>query len=353
MRYATAAAACLLVVIAGIGAVSAVHGHGDHVDVAGVDPGGSTTTTTTPASTTSTSTTSTTSAGPPAQCCTSPTATPTLPEAQAGDFEGSISLPSTTLTATEPMPVTLTLHNISDRAVWVQGTRPIGVYLGFYSATGMTGSAALFAPGQTRTYMSTITADPALIGSERLSAAFLQGIPMDFGTVVSTELAAIPPVDVTVVPPGWEPGQALDPSQGTWNIELTSDADHVAPGESFVAHAKITNAGDQPQQTAAYGALALGCGVDEGGDHEGPAVGAQTLMPGEATTFDVTLSVPSDIAGAGTYFCSGGIQFPSYDGSMRGDFSGGSMVRPHLGIVSNTLALPFVDEPGSSTTTTP
>jgi hypothetical protein len=38
---------------------------------------------------------------------------------------------------------------------------------------------------------------------------------------------------------------------------------------------------------------------------------------------------------------------------MRGDFSGGSMVRSRLGIVSNTLALPFVDEPGSSTTTTP
>jgi len=351
MRAAVAIAAALLVVVAGAATVGAVHGKGNHVDVAGTDHGGTTTTTEPP----STTTTTTTIPSPPATTAgggTTPLVIPQFPEAQAGDFEGTLQVASTTLTATEPMPVTLTLRNISDHAVYVPGVRPIGVFLGFYSATGMTGSVALFGPGETRTYTSTITADPSLIGTARLSAAVLEGagFPVKIGTSDFADLAGVAPVDVTIIPPGWQPGQPLDPSQGKWNVELTSDVDHVAAGAPLLLHVQVTNTGDQPQQTAGYGALAVACPSDQLAFPDGTALPAATLAPGAQQTFDVTVVAAANSA-ATTMNCSAGLQFPTYNGGAIGDPLGGAAVGTYPGIVSNTL--PIALEGVQSTTTAP
>jgi len=307
----------------------------------GADHGGSTTTTEVPTSTTAAPTTTTTR--PPVTAPgrgSVPVVVPQFPEAQAGDFEGTLQVASTTLTATQPMSVTLTLHNISDHAIYVPGNRPIGVYLGFYSATGMTGSVALFAPGETRTYTSTITANPALIGTTRLSAAVLEAVPfpVKIGTTIFADLAGVAPVDVTIIPPGWQPGQPLDPAQGKWNVVLTSDVDHVATTDSLLVHVQVTNTGDQPQQTSAYGSLAVTCPPDQLAFQEGTALAPATLAPGEQKTFDVTVGPAGNMAEPPILNCSAGLQFPTYNGNSVGDPEGGAVVSTnYAGIVSNTL----------------
>ena len=341
MRYATVAAACLLVVLAGVGTVSAVNGGGAHIDVAGFDPGGSTTTTTTePSPSTTTAPPAVTNPTDPTPGPTTPVVIPTFPRAQPGDFEGSIQVESTTLVATEPMPVTLTLRNITDHVVWVASYPAIGVYLGFFSATGMTEPDTLLAPGQTRTYTSTITANPALIGNTRLSAAYVRGVTMDFGTIVDAYLAGVPPIDVTVVPPGWEPGQPLDPSQGSWNVELSSDADRVGAGDSFVVHAQFTNTGTESQPTYAYGALALQCGDDDGV----PMV-PLTLAPGDRAALDLTV-----VATGSRVRCRAGVMFPTYDGHAVGDFAGATSIYPFPGLTSTPLTVPVTGERPTATT---
>ena len=347
MRYATAAAACLLLVVAGVGTVSAVNGGGDHVDVAGTDPGGSTTTTSEPTSSTTTTTTTRPGVTTPGRG-TNPVVIPSFPQAQAEDFEGTLQVESTTLVATEPMSVTLTLRNVTDHAVWVPGFQPIGAYLGFFSATGMTAGDELFAPGQTRTYASTITAAPSLIGSASLFTAVVRGIPMDFGTIVVDYLAGVPPVAVTVIPPGTEPGAPLDPSQGSWNIELSSDVDQAAPGESFVVHAEFTNTGTEPQQTYAYGALAVRCSSAGTAAADGNPMIPLTLAPGEHAALDLT--VAADDAPGRSVICEAGVMFPTYDGSSVGDFSGATNVYPFAGITTTPLTIPITD--GSATSTT-
>jgi hypothetical protein len=351
-RAAVAIAAALLVVVAGAGGVSALHGKGDHVDVAGTDPGGTTTTTEAPTSTTAATTTTVPhpSATTP-EGGTAPVVIPQFPEAQAGDFEGTLQVASTTLTATQPMPVTLTLRNISDHAVYIPGVRPIGVFLGSYSATGMTGSAALFAPGETRTYTSTITANPDLIGAARLSAAFLEVVPLKFGTSIYADLAGVAPADVTIVPPGWQPGQPLDPSQGSWNVVLSSDVDHVTTSDSLVLHVQVTNTGDQPQQTFAYGALAVSCPLDRLAFQDGTALPAATLAPGELATFDVTVG-PAGNTTMTSMNCSAGLQFPTYDGSA-GDPVSHQVVGPRAGIISNTLPIALTQPAPSTSSPTP
>src|SRR5689334_3428329 len=59
MRATVAIAAALLVVVAGAATANALHGKSDHVDVAGVDHGGTTTTSAAPTSTTAPTTTTT------------------------------------------------------------------------------------------------------------------------------------------------------------------------------------------------------------------------------------------------------------------------------------------------------
>ena len=350
MRAAVAIAAALLIVVAGAATVSAVNGAGDHVNSFGADHGGSTTTTEVPTSTTAAPTTTTTR--PPVTTPgggSAPVVIPQFPEAQAGDFEGTLQVASTTLTATQPMPVTLTIRNISDHAVYVPFVRPIGVYLGFYSATPMTGSVALFAPGETRTYTSTITANPALIGTTRLSAAVLEPapFPIKIGTSVYADLAGVAPVDVTIIPPGWQPGQPLDPSQGKWNVVLTSDVDQVATSDSLVLHAQVTNTGDQPQRTVGYGALALTCPLENLAFENGTALPAATLAPGEVATFDVTVA-PAGNTTVTSMTCSAGMQFPTYNGGAIGDPFGGQAVSSFAGIVSNTLPIALT-QPAPST----
>ena len=347
MRAAVAIAAALLIVVAGAATVSAVNGAGDHVNSLGADHGGSTTTTEVPTSTTAAPTTTTTR--PPVATPgggAPPVVIPQFPEAQAGDFEGSIQVASTTLTATQPMSVTLTIRNISDHAIYVAGNRPIGVFLGFYSATGMTGSVALFAPGETRTYTSTINATPALIGTEQLSAAVLTAMPPGLGTN-PTILAGVPPVDVTVVPPGWAPGRPLDPSLGHWNISLTTDVSQVVVGDPLVVHVQLTNTGDQPQQTIAYGALGVSCHPYDLGNVNGMSLPAATLAPGDQTTFDLNFDT-KDFTPDPNFVCFGGLEFPSYDGSAIGDIAGGTLVLPHAGTVSNPITVPLVAETPTS-----
>jgi hypothetical protein len=134
MRYATVAAACLLVVLAGVGAASAVHGSGDHVDVAGTDAGGSTTTT---SSTTSTTTTTTTIPVAPPQCCTTPpsigptTTTGTEPHSPRFaptvlDFGGTVTvdrrLQPPAIVVGETVDVETSIFNISDHRIWTSST---------------------------------------------------------------------------------------------------------------------------------------------------------------------------------------------------------------------------------------
>jgi hypothetical protein len=347
MRFATVAAACLLVVLVGVGVVSATSNNGDHVDVAGVDPGGTSTTST---STSTTSTTTTTTAPPPTtpDRGTTPPVIPTFPEAQAADFDGTLQVESTTLVATEPMPVTLTLRNITDHVVWVPDLRTIGAYLGFFAATGMTESRTLFAPGESRTFTSTITANPALIGNARLSAAVMSGVALDFGTIVNEYLSAVPPIDVTVIPPGWAPGQPLDPSQGTWSVELSSDVDQISFGDSLIVHAKVTNTGTAAQRTSAYGILAVDC--SEAGDGKGLSLSSMTIAPGDQATVDVTAEANST---KGQLTCRAGVMFPTYDGSAVGDFAGATWVYPFPGITSEPLTIPVTGESSASTTTVP
>src|SRR5262245_29764534 len=128
-RYAAAAAASLLIVLAAAGTVSAVNSGGDHVDVAGVDPGGSTTTTASTTSTTSTTTTTTAPRtagpppiGPPAVGATTLPPTPG-PSPQTVDFDGTIvvgseSSPVTSVTVGDSVDVTTMIRNISNRAIW-------------------------------------------------------------------------------------------------------------------------------------------------------------------------------------------------------------------------------------------
>jgi hypothetical protein len=145
MRYAAAGAAALLVVLAGIGTVSAVGGDNDRVGVAGPDPGHATTTTSSTTTTTTTTTTTLPSVPPPNGGGPSPTtppgATPEAPEQAptVNDFDGTIVVyrgPSPgdpadvgppigegeTVGVGETVIVTTMIRNISDHEVWPAST---------------------------------------------------------------------------------------------------------------------------------------------------------------------------------------------------------------------------------------
>ena len=136
-RAAVAIAAALLLVVAGAATVNAVQGKGDHVDVAGVDHGGTTTTTEAPTSTTAATTTTTTQRRSGAAGRRRTTPTVTVPEAQPGDLTGTITPASTTWVAEQPALVALTLTNVSGHPVAFPKDifRLVGLYMDYFDAT--------------------------------------------------------------------------------------------------------------------------------------------------------------------------------------------------------------------------
>jgi len=347
-RAAVAIAAALLVVVAGAGAVSALHGNADHVDVAGVDHGGSTTTSEPPASTTTTTTTTTiaTPITTPAGGGTTPT-TP-VPEAQPADLTGTITVASTTWVADQPTLVALTLQNVSGHPVAFPKDilRLVGLYIDYFDATQFpSNTQAPLAPGEQRTFSTTLTPRPELIGALSISAGYLQGDvgrPVQIGARLTDSFPGVAPVAITVVPPGWSTGDPLDPARGSWTVALTADSTTVTSGGTVRFHATVTNTGDQPQQTNAYDALSLTCttGGQTGGS--GQFLPAATIAPGASQTFDVDLpfALPS-----GTAQCFVGVAFPPLETPST------AYTSPHAGLTSDVVELTV--QPAETTTSGP
>jgi hypothetical protein len=337
VRATIAVAAALLLVVAGAATVSATRGNSDHVGVAGPDHVG-TTTTTTEAPTSTTAATTTTTAPPVAPPLTGAT-TPTvpIPEAQPGDLSGSITLASTTWVASQPALVSLTVQNVSGHPVAFPRSidRLVGLHLDFHNTVLFASNAqAPLGPGEQRTFAGTITPGGELIGgTQLLQAGYLQDVVLYDGANLGDAFPGVPPVTITVIPPGWSPGDPLDPAQGSWEAALTADSTTVTSGGTVTFHVTVTNTGDQPQQTNAFGVLSLSCGGDSG-----EALPAATIAAGASQTFDLDYIVHRV---RGPDPCSVEIAFPSEPGTFTAD-------RVTSGVVVLT-----VTSPAATTTTGP
>jgi hypothetical protein len=344
MRAAVAIAAALLLVVGGAATVSAVHGKGNHVDVAGTDQRGSTTTTEAPTSTTAAPTTTTLPSAPPATAPAVGGTTPNspVPDAQPADLAGTITVASTTWVADEPALVALTVQNVSGHPVALptEINRSVGLYIDTYDATffGSNPQAPL-APGEQRTFLATITPRPELIGAASISAGYLQSVVIRGGAIVMDAFPGVAPVAITVVPPGWSTGDPLDPARGSWTVALTADTTTVPSGGTATFHVTVTNTGDQPQQTNYYDTLSLTYTTGGAAGFDGHALGAATIAPGASQTFDVNL--PIKLVG-GMAHCFVGIGFPPADTNWT---------TPHVGVTSNSVDLTVV--PAETTTTGP
>jgi len=331
-----AIAAALLLVVAVATTVSALQGKGNHVDVAGTDRGGTTTTTEAATSTTEATTTTTApTVRPPVVGGTTPTAA--VPEAQPADLTGTITVASTTWVADQPALVSLTVQNESGHPVAFpkDTSRLVGLWVDFHDTELFASNTqAPLGPGEQRTFAATITPSAALIGdNELVQAGYLQGVAMYDGANLADAFPGVPPVTITVIPPGWSHGDPLDPAQGSWEVALAADTTTVPPGGTVTFHVTVTNTGDQPQQTNAFGALSLACGGEPS-----EALPAATIAAGASQTFDLDYTVHRP---AGPDPCSTEITFPSEPGTFTVD-------RVTSGIVVLT-----VTSPATTTTTGP
>jgi hypothetical protein len=145
-----------------------------------------------------------------------------------------------------------------------------------------------------------------------------------------------------VVPPGWSPGDPLDPANGKWSVALVADGTTVTPDSIVTFHATVTNTGDQPQQTGAYDALAAVCTYGEATWGYGRVLGAATIAPGASQVFDVDL--PIDAPAQGTAHCFVGITF--VQGTQANAYTA-----PHAGLTSNVVDLTVL--PAETTTSGP
>ena len=345
-RLVAVGVACAIVLV-GAGAAAAVGRGGNAARrTAPIAGSGENSTTTESTSTSEPATTRSTESTPlsPPGTVDSTTTTVPLPVAQPTDLTGTITLASTVLMVGQPATVTLTLRNVSDHPVSLprDALLNVGVSMPFDVCAGFDFASdpglATLAAGEERSFTTTLTPVSRLIGSAQISAGFLTGVPMFFDCGPQPVLDGVPPVTVSVVPPGWTPAQSLDPAQGKWSVEMSADATEVAVGDSVVVHAKITNVGDQMQEAVAYGALAIGCDLERNGyGAPGQRVGLATLAPGDTVSFSYEFHPQEYQVGAAA--CSVGMMFPNSSGPEH-----------HDGLVSDTVAITVLP-PGSTTST--
>jgi hypothetical protein len=347
-RLAALLAAGAIVLTAGGIAVAATNNRGDHVSIAGHDGTPTTTTTDVPTSTSPPQLPTTTAArgaiGPAPD--TSTQTTNPLPVAQPSDLMGTISLAGTTLVAGQPTTVGVTLRNVSDHTITLTrswDTWP-GIYIDFFDNAGLEGVDlnAPLAAGQERTFTATITPRPEIVGTARIFAAYIRGVVMDVGGYVDATLEGVPSVTVTILPPGWTPGEPLEPSQGKWKAEISADAAPVVAGDPLTLHVMLTNVDDVPHKTEGYGLLGVRCSGRRGDN--GAFLDPATLAPGATQSFSVTYT-PGDYQ-IGPLECSLGMAFSP-------DPAG---VYPRDSIQTNVATLtvlPAGSTPTASTSTTP
>ena len=89
------------------------------------------------------------------------------------------------------------------------------------------------------------------MGTAQITAGYLHGVVLDVGAWVTDAFTGVPPVTVTVVPPGWSPGDPLDPARGQWQVALSTDATSVTSGGTV----DVPRHGDQHRRPAAANQL--------------------------------------------------------------------------------------------------
>ena len=119
----------------------------------------------------------------------------------------------------------------------------------------------------------------------------------------------------------------------------THDYGTIDKGANGTCEFKVTNTGDQPQQTNDYDTLSLTYTTGGASGFDGEALPATTIAPGASQTFDVDL--PIKLVG-GTAHCFVGIGFPPADSNFT---------TPHVGVTSNSVDLTVV--PAETTTSGP
>lgn len=263
-RIAAVSAAVAVVLLANGVAVAATRTADGHLRVNGTSP-----TTKTEETTSSTTTT----VDLPTTTITTGTApgdvgsTTTIPFAQTSGLEGELTLASTTLVAEQPTTFILTMRNTTDLALRIADHFvALGVWIAApaysdFDPPLLDLPESTLAAGETRTFRGEITPAAQTVGPASVHLALVPGGWRDNPCYCMSAgyIDEIPPVPVTIVPPGWVEGEPLDPSRGSWNASLTSDAPSVHVGEPFVIHARVRNTGNQPQRTRGYGALTIVC----------------------------------------------------------------------------------------------
>jgi hypothetical protein len=354
-RVAAVVAACAIV-LAGAGAASAIAANGSggrHSHFAGAGPSTTTDTEASTSSTTTSPTTTTIAGGSPSAtspgAVTPPTTTTIAPPiAQAGDLSGTLAPAGTTVVAEQPTGVFLTVQNTSGHAVSLSSAS--GTYLGVaMQGYGSTTTAnadvvtppATLAAGETRTFGASITPPPEMVGAATISAAFIQGY-LHVDAAVAYALSGVPPVAITVVPPGTTPGQPLDPSLGKWTAVMSADATEVTAGGTVAIHAQLTNTGDQTQNTQGYGSLVIACGGSQTTEAiQAEFIGAATLAPGETQSFSLPLQ--STAYSPNPLVCWFGIAYHANPAD----------VARSAGITTDTVQIAVLDAGSTTTSTAP
>jgi hypothetical protein len=299
-RVAILSATCAVVLGATGIAVATTRGGGDRqLEVVEKRVRAATTdeTPTTLSTTTAPDLTTTTSMAIPA-----PVATTTAPREPSG-LEGTLTMSSTTLVADQPVAFTLTLRNSTAEDVQLAPfpLLPLGVWIDspfhdFMAVPIVAEPGDSLAPGEVRTRTMMITPRPEMVGQATVRLAYIHTFGREFWCRCGLEAYAngIPPVPISIVPPGWVKGQPLEPSQGSWSVTMSASSNEVRVGDVVTVNSTVRNTGSQPQKVGGYGSLAIQC-TNMGGENwsgSSQLIGDQTLEPGEAHTFSLDFSFP-------------------------------------------------------------
>ena len=137
-----------------------------------------------------------------------------------------------------------------------------------------------------------------MIGETGADAAILSGgsLHIDLSWYEhEVPVPGVPAVSAEVVPPGWSPGEPLDPSQGSWSATLAADALTYA-SRTATLHVAVRNIGDRRQRTRGYFRLLVGNDYVEDKDVEAQSLPPAILEPGATQIFSI--DVPVDPRGA-------------------------------------------------------
>jgi hypothetical protein len=309
-----AASTLALAVTAAVAVTRGDSGEPVAVPAADREPTSTSNATTRPASSTSTLSTSiaaSTTGSPASPPSTTPVIIPDIPEAQPEDFIGSLTVHTLNVEVERAFPVSFTVRNASGHAVRLPdpidgGVLYLGVCTEFMSCRILESyEDAPFAPGEERTYTTWLGTSPPLIGTTPVTVGFVYATRPDI-LLMSKPFPGVPPAPLTVVAPGWSPGEPPDPSQGRWRAVLTSDAPSVAIGDTIAIHASVTNREAVRQRTRGYGSLAVACEGRNGWSVE--MLEPAKLAPGETRPFTVEFQ-PSV---RGDFSCSLVVTYPDY-----------------------------------------